>query len=57
MVEVTNPLPGPTASTGIPGSSTGLVGLAERVRIVGGRFDHERTADEFRVRAWLPWQP
>ena len=57
VVEVTNPLPGPTVSTGIPGSSTGLVGLAERVRIVGGRFDHERTADEFRVRAWLPWQP
>ncbi len=57
VVEVTNPLPGPTASTGIPGSSTGLVGLAERVRIVGGRFEHERTAGEFRVRAWLPWQP
>jgi len=44
------------ATTGlVPGSGTGLVGLTERVRLAGGRLDQERTAAEFRLRAWLPW--
>lgn len=34
----------------------GLVGLAERVALAGGRLDHGRTADGgWRVAAWLPW--
>lgn len=52
-VTVTNPLrPGLPA---LPGSGTGLVGLTERVRIVGGRLEHGRDGGRFRLRAWLPW--
>ncbi|PDP88153.1 sensor histidine kinase [Glycomyces fuscus] len=48
------PLPGETAPLA-PGSGTGLVGLTERVRLAGGRLDHERTPEGFRLRASLPW--
>lgn len=40
----------------VPGSGQGLIGLAERATLAGGRL--ERGSDEdggFRVRAWLPW--
>ncbi|MEU4689149.1 histidine kinase [Actinoplanes sp. NPDC023714] len=33
----------------------GLVGLTERVRLAGGRLDHEVAGGEFRLRASLPW--
>jgi hypothetical protein len=52
-----NPLgDGPAA----PGGRAGLVGLAERVALVGGRLDHgvRRDADgrlAFHLEAWLPW--
>jgi hypothetical protein len=40
----------------IPGAGTGIVGLAERVGLAGGRLEHGRTADgDFRLWAWLPW--
>jgi signal transduction histidine kinase len=44
----------------IPGAHAGLVGLAERVSLAGGRLDHgaRRAADgtvEFHLEAWLPW--
>jgi signal transduction histidine kinase len=40
----------------IPGSGTGLVGLAERARLAGGRLDHDASdGDRFRLSAWLPW--
>ncbi len=57
LVAITNHVPhngtaGPTA----PGTGTGLIGLAERVGLVGGELDYERTAGgEFRLHAWLPW--
>ncbi|WP_306214363.1 sensor histidine kinase [Actinoplanes sp. RD1] len=42
----------------LPGAGAGLVGLAERVQLAGGRFEHGPTADgRFRLRAWLPWHP
>jgi signal transduction histidine kinase len=44
-----------SAVTTIPGSGTGLVGLTERVRLAGGRLDHQVTAQEFLLRAWLPF--
>jgi signal transduction histidine kinase len=45
-------LPGPE----IPGAGTGLVGLAERTTLVGGRLEHGRLdSGDFRLRAWLPW--
>jgi signal transduction histidine kinase len=55
VVEVGNPLVG---GRSMPGSGTGLVGLAERVQLAGGRLEHGPTAGgEFRLRAWLPWTP
>ncbi|GAA1752333.1 hypothetical protein GCM10009681_24090 [Luedemannella helvata] len=33
----------------------GLVGLTERVRLAGGRLDHQAVAGEFRLHASLPW--
>ncbi|MFI5912574.1 sensor histidine kinase [Dactylosporangium sp. NPDC051541] len=51
-VEITNPLgaPGP-----IPGSGIGLIGLAERVALAGGRLEHGPDGGMFRLHAWLPW--
>ncbi|GAA1111079.1 sensor histidine kinase [Nocardiopsis composta] len=38
------------------GSGQGLIGLAERAALVGGRLEHGPTPDGgFRVAAWLPW--
>jgi signal transduction histidine kinase len=57
-VEVTNPLPAGPGGTLIPGAGAGLIGLRERVSLVGGRLEHGPTPDgEFRLRAWLPWPP
>ncbi len=56
-IEVRNPAPVPaTGQPKIPGSGTGLVGLAERATLSGGRLEHGLDEDgEFRLRAWLPW--
>jgi signal transduction histidine kinase len=56
-IEVRNRAPVVAAGTTlIPGSGTGLVGLAERAALSGGHLEHgldER--GDFRLRAWLPW--
>jgi signal transduction histidine kinase len=40
----------------IPGAGQGLVGLAERTDLAGGRLEHGRLPDgDFRLGAWLPW--
>jgi signal transduction histidine kinase len=56
-IEVRNPR-GPARAdppSPIPGAGQGLVGLAERARLVGGRLEYGWTAkDEFRLAAWLP---
>jgi signal transduction histidine kinase len=40
----------------LPGAGAGLIGLRERVGLVGGRLEHGRTlGGEFRLQAWLPW--
>ncbi|MDI2125903.1 sensor histidine kinase [Yinghuangia seranimata] len=63
-VEIVNPLrhgasdlPAPerTAAAGLPGAGAGLIGLRERVALVGGRLEHGQDADRFRLWAWLPW--
>lgn len=38
-----------------PGAGLGLVGLAERAELRGGRLDHHREGDLFVLRAWIPW--
>ncbi|MFD4553361.1 sensor histidine kinase [Streptomyces sp. NPDC058469] len=40
---------------GVPGSGQGLIGLAERVALAGGRFSHGKDGAEYALRAWLPW--
>ncbi|WP_327401172.1 histidine kinase [Streptomyces sp. NBC_01288] len=40
---------------GVPGSGQGLIGLAERVALAGGRFSHGRDGAGYALRAWLPW--
>jgi signal transduction histidine kinase len=56
VIEIRNPMPsGEATAPAVPGSGTGLLGLTERVRLAGGRLDHERTTHEFRLHAWLPW--
>ncbi|NGN63508.1 two-component sensor histidine kinase [Streptomyces sp. A7024] len=62
-VELRNALPGaagPAAGAGpgkeaIPGARQGLIGLTERAHLAGGRLEHGRVGDEFRLSAWLPW--
>ncbi|MCS0635359.1 histidine kinase [Streptomyces sp. LP05-1] len=40
----------------VPGSGQGLIGLAERAALAGGRLSHGADPDGgFTVRAWLPW--
>jgi signal transduction histidine kinase len=56
-IEVRNPAPVPAAGApDIPGSGTGLVGLAERAKLSGGRLEHGLGEHgDFQLRAWLPW--
>ncbi|NKQ56240.1 sensor histidine kinase [Amycolatopsis sp. K13G38] len=54
-IAVSNPLAANGGPATIPGTGTGLVGLTERVRLAGGRLDHQAGAGAFEVRAWLPW--
>ncbi|KAB2348844.1 sensor histidine kinase [Actinomadura rudentiformis] len=53
-IEVANRLLPALAALDLPGSGAGLVGLRERVDLVGGTIEHGRTGDEFRLRVSLP---
>lgn len=46
---------GPTPQA--PGSRLGLIGLAERTELVGGRLEHRRDSSMFVLHAWIPWTP
>ncbi|UNO39404.1 histidine kinase [Streptomyces sp. MST-110588] len=54
-VEVRNALPSGAGDTDIPGAGQGLIGLAERAELAGGRLEHGRAGPDFRLAAWLPW--
>ncbi|MCW2839386.1 MAG: two-component sensor histidine kinase [Aeromicrobium sp.] len=55
-VEVRNPLRIGERRTQAPDSGLGLVGLAERAELAGGRLTHRVSpAGEFVLSAWLPW--
>ena len=42
----------------VPGTGQGLIGLAERASLAGGRLEHGPTAGGgFVLSAWLPWPP
>lgn len=53
-VGVANRLPVGVTASEIPGAGAGLTGLAERVRLDGGRFEHGVRDGEFRLAAYLP---
>jgi signal transduction histidine kinase len=58
-VEVRQPLPEPSgavAEPAIPGSATGLTGLAERAVLAGGALTCGPVGDHFVVHARLPWE-
>ncbi|MEV3939211.1 histidine kinase [Glycomyces sp. NPDC049804] len=55
VIELANPIPAQREAPLVPGSGLGLVGLTERVRLAGGRLDHEQSDGRFRLRARLPW--
>jgi signal transduction histidine kinase len=56
-IEVRNPVPAlATAEPKIPGTGAGLLGLAERATLSGGRLEHGYDEHgQFRLNAWLPW--
>lgn len=53
QVEVRNPLPETSAHA--DGARVGLVGLRERLELVGGTFSAGRERGRFVVRAWVSW--
>jgi signal transduction histidine kinase len=55
VVEITNPVP-PAAAVALPGAGSGLIGLGERMDLIGGRLEYGRTPKgEFRLAARVPW--
>jgi signal transduction histidine kinase len=56
-IEVRNPTPAlATAEPTVPGTGAGLLGLAERAALSGGRLEHGPDEHgQFRLHAWLPW--
>jgi signal transduction histidine kinase len=49
---------GPPPVDPVPGTGTGLVGLAERVALAGGELEHGSDSNgDFVLRATLPWTP
>jgi signal transduction histidine kinase len=57
-IEVRNRAPlSPAPQPALPGAGSGLIGLGERVELVGGELRHEIAADgDFVLAATLPWE-
>lgn len=52
-IELRNPVNGRGAV--VPGGGYGLLGLAERTGLVGGRIKHGIRDEVFQLEAWMPW--
>ena len=48
---------GPGGRGSGPGTGTGLIGLTERIELLGGTLQAGAVADGFELDAWIPWQP
>lgn len=57
VIAVRNAAPvGPVTRSALPASGLGLIGLAERAALAGGRISHGVDATGgYSVRAWIPW--
>jgi signal transduction histidine kinase len=57
VIGVRNAAPvGPAAAPPLPASGLGLLGLAERAALAGGRISHGTDpGGGYAVRAWIPW--
>ena len=57
VIGVRNAAPvGPAAAPALPASGLGLLGLAERAALAGGRISHGTDpGGGYAVRAWIPW--
>jgi signal transduction histidine kinase len=55
-IRVRNPARSTSPST-TPGAGLGLVGLAERAMLSGGRLESGREDGTFELHGWLPWAP
>lgn len=55
-VEVVNRRPVASEAAGLPGAGAGLLGLRERLAVIGGSLQSGRCEDGgWRLAAWLPW--
>ena len=56
-IEVRNPMTAFRPERAVPpGSGAGIIGLAERAHLAGGKLEHGRTqGGDHRLWAWLPW--
>ncbi len=56
-IRISNPArAGSAKGVPLPRSGLGLVGLAERAMLAGGRLTTRREAGSFELEGWLPWQ-
>ena len=53
-VVLRNPV-GFSGTPAAPGSGLGLIGLAERTALRGGRLEHRRDGSTFVLHGWIPW--
>lgn len=57
-IEVINRTDASAVPSRVPGAGVGLVGLRERIELVGGTLEVDRAEpDVHRLRAWIPWTP
>jgi signal transduction histidine kinase len=56
-ISVRNPARAVRRLVDTPGAGLGLVGLAERAKLAGGRIETASHDGTFELRGWLPWQP
>jgi signal transduction histidine kinase len=56
-VHISNPVAPtrPDPNGVIPGAGVGLVGLRERVELIGGTLERTMEGGTHRLQAWLPW--